>query len=389
MTKQINRREWLRLAGLATAGAGVLPVAPVFAAPATAKPFERLTREVYSPEVYGWPEKPKVKLNANENVFGPSDKTRLAIMESVAIGNRYGHEDALKIAGMIAEREGVTPQHLMLGPGSTDLLEKAAIVHFLEGGNIVSADPAYMSLVNTARAFKAEWKNVPLDKDWGHDLDAMEKAIDRKTRLVYICNPNNPTGSLTNAKKLWDFCERVSEKVPIFVDEAYLEYLDNGMESSMVGLVAKGKNIMVARTFSKIQAMAGFRFGYMVAIPETIKKINDMVRGNMGLGVTTLRGAIAAMSDLEFQASARKLTTESREFTYKLLTDLGISYVPSYTSFILFPIALNGEEFLKRMTDQGVAVRAFLIGGKHYCRVSIGTISEMEQFGAALKKTLV
>jgi histidinol-phosphate aminotransferase len=388
MTKHINRRDWLRMAGLATAGAGVLPATATFAAPTVTAPFARITREIRSPETYGWPEKPKVKLNANENVFGPSDKTRLAIMESVALGNRYGHEDALKIAGMIAQKEGVTPQHLMLGPGSTDLLEKVAIVSFLEGGNIVSADPAYMSLVNTARAFKAEWKNVPLDKNWAHDLDAMEKAIDRKTKLVYICNPNNPTGSLTDAKKLWDFCERVSEKVPIFVDEAYLEYLDNSAASSMVGLVAKGKNIIVARTFSKIQAMAGFRFGYMVALPETIKKINDMVRGNMGLSLPTLRGAIAAMNDTEFQANARKWTAESREFTTKMLTNLGIQYVPSYTSFILFPIALPGEEFLKRMTAEGVAVRAFLIGGQHYCRVSIGTIPEMEQFGAALKKAL-
>ena len=137
------------------------------------------------------------RLLANENPYGPSPAARLSIMESVARGNRYGHGEAAKLIEMLAEKEGIPKEYIMLGPGSSDLLEKTAITHFLEGGNIVSADPAYMSLIKTAQRMKAKWKSVPLNENWEHDLDGMEAAIDVNTQLIYICNPNNPTGTIT------------------------------------------------------------------------------------------------------------------------------------------------------------------------------------------------
>ena len=277
----------------------------------------------------------------------------------------------------------------MIGPGSTDMLEKTAITHFIDGGNVVSADPAYMSLIKTALAFNAEWKSVPLTKDWAHDLPAMEKAIDKKTKLVYVCNPNNPTGTLTPAADLRAFCERVSEKAPVFVDEAYLEFLDNPEASSMVDLVRKGKNVIVARTFSKIHAMAGLRVGYIVAPPQTLEKINSMVRSNMGMNVTSLKGAMASMTDTQFQENSRKWTRETREFTFDQLKSMGFEYVPSYTSFILFPIQMEGEAFLEKMYDKGGGVRFFEIFGSSYCRVSMGTMDEMALFAETLKKVLV
>ena len=387
----LSRRNWLRSSLVLASGAAVTPAAfgrSTFATDQTLlwseqsrlKELDYQLPPVLAPNV--------IRLNANENPFGPSAKARLAVIESAINGNRYAHGESMKLKKMIAEKEGVAEDYIMMGPGSTDLLEKVAITHFLEGGNIVSADPAYMSLVNTAKAFKAAWKNVPLKKDWSHDTQAMEKAIDANTKLIYVCNPNNPTGSITDAKELRAFCSKAADKAPVFVDEAYLDYLDNPMASSMVDLVAKGKNVIVARTFSKIHGMAGLRIGYIVAQPKVLEKIDSMVRGNMGMCITSVMGAIASMEDKEFHERSRKLTTEGRQFICDELKKQGFNYVPSYTSFVLFPIEMNGKDFLKKMMDSGVAVRSFEIDAKTYCRVSVGLPDELKLFTDSLKKVL-
>lgn len=385
----LSRRTWLRSSLVLASGAAVTPAAlarTTFEQNQTWAEQSRLKEIDFRLPVMMPPS--VARLNANENPFGPSPKARLAVIESAINGNRYAHGESAKLRKMIAEREGVSEDYIMMGPGSTDLLEKVAITHFLAGGNIVSADPAYMSLINTAKAFKATWKNVPLKKDWSHDCAAMEKAIDANTKLIYVCNPNNPTGSITNATELRAFCSKAADKAPVFVDEAYLDYMENPMASSMVDLVAKGKNVIVARTFSKIHGMAGLRIGYIVALPKTLEKIDSMVRGNMGMCITSVMGAIASMEDKEFLERSRKLTTEGREFVCSELKKQGFNYIPSNTSFILFPIAMNGKDFLKKMYDSGVGVRSFEVDGQTYCRVSVGLPDELKLFTESLKKVL-
>lgn len=390
-TTTINRRNWLKRTALFTTGVALTPGINLQARSARQQNenfFEHQLSWEWEKQMDKRPEL-KARLLANENPFGPSDKARLAIMESVAVGNRYGHGDAAELISLIAKKEGVSEDHIMLGPGSTDLLEKTAITHFIDGGNIVSADPAYMSLIKTAMAFKADWKKVPLTSDWAHDLRGMEAAVDGDTKLIYICNPNNPTGTLTPADKLRTFCEKMADKAPIFVDEAYLEFLEQPVASSMIDLVKAGNNIIISRTFSKIHAMAGLRIGYIVALPATLDKISSMVRSNMGLCVTSIRGAMASLEDETFQTNSRFWTKESREIVYGGLDEMGFDFVPSHTSFILFPIDMQGQPFLKKMYAEGIGVRAFEIFGKPYCRVSMGKKEEMGMFLDSLKKVLV
>ena len=201
-------------------------------------------------------------LRANENPYGPPPKSAKAFQKEVFGGNRYSWKTLTNLKEIIAKNEGIDTDQILMGPGSSDLLEKVAMVFFQKGGNVISADPSYMSLIMVTKSVGGTWKSFKLLEDSQHDLDAMEAAIDSNTKLVYICNPNNPTGSITNAKKLKDFCSRVSEKVPVFVDEAYIELSKNGIKDSMNSLVAEGKNVIVARTFSKIHGMAGLRVGY-------------------------------------------------------------------------------------------------------------------------------
>ena len=329
------------------------------------------------------------RLNANENPYGPSPMALEALKNSASGGNRYAWKELFQLVDKIADFEGVTPNNIMMGPGSSDLLEKTAMVLFMNGGNVISADPAYMSLIRVAEAAGGTWKPVPLNKDWSHDLEAMEKAIDSETKLVYICNPNNPTGTITDAKKLLAFCSRVSEKVPVFVDEAYLWFLEDGAKQSMVSLINEGKDIIVARTFSKIHGMAGLRVGYALAQEATLDKLQRITRAGMGISYPSVYAAMAAMDDNGFLDKSRKLNAEARDYVFKSLQEMGFEPVASHTSFMIFPIEMEGKGFLQKMTEEKVGVRAFQFMDKNWCRVSMGTMEEMKLFTAALSKVFV
>lgn len=390
-----SRRQLLKTGLLSVGGLTLVPHLGISESWRTRPAFDASGKALYSPffkeyieQPFAEPKEILAKLNANENPHGPSPKAVKALQEGAVKGNRYAWQEMFSLINKIAEKEGVEAKNIMMGPGSSDLLEKTGVVLFLDGGNIVSADPAYMSMIRVAEATGASWKGVPLKKDWSHDLAAMEKAIDKDTKLVYICNPNNPTGSLTDANELEDFCRRVSDKVPVFVDEAYLEFLEEDERKSMVSLVAEGKNVIVARTFSKVHGMAGVRVGYVVAQEETLNNIQSITRAGMGISYPSIMAASASLDDVEFQTKSRKLNTEARTYVCEELAKMGFDYVPSYTSFVLFPIEMEGKSFLEKMRLQQVAVRAFDIMDRNWCRVSIGTMDEMKLFVSALGTVL-
>ena len=391
----LDRRAWLKRGMLTAAGAMVIPHVTFGKSNTKGLHINAKGQTLYSPffkeynaNVFPDTMELLAKLNANENPYGPSPKAIEAFKNAAPMGNRYAWKELFDLMEKIAVEEKVTAKNIMMGPGSSDLLEKTAMVLFADGGNIVSADPSYMSLIKVAEATGATWKPVPLKEDWSHDLAAMEAAIDADTKLVYICNPNNPTGSMTDHAELVDFCSRVSDKVTVFIDEAYLGFLDDAAKKSMVSLINEGKDVIIARTFSKIHGMAGLRIGYIVAQEATLDKIQKITRGGMGISYPTIFAASVSMDDVAFQNKSRKLNAECREYVYSVLDKMGYSYVPSSTSFILFPIEMEGKEFLEKMTAQRVGVRAFDIMDKNWCRVSMGTMEEMEIFGTALQKVL-
>jgi histidinol-phosphate aminotransferase len=376
----LNRRNWLKTSALAAGGLvtglslldkqafGMKPQSGNYA----------LREQFLIPPVVQ--NELKARLLANENPWGPSKKAISAIKDAAVLGNRYVYNSSREMEEILAKKENVAPEQILLSAGSTDILEKVAFALCMKGGNVVSADPSYLSLVKTATSIGATWKNIPLKSDWSHDLDAMENAIDGDTKIVYICNPNNPTGSITNAEAIRTFCKRVSSKVPVFVDEAYLELMDDHESQSVVGLVKEGYDVMVCRTFSKIHGMAGLRVGYMAAKTERIKMIQKLVRTEMGLCITSLEGAKASLADVKFQNYTRENIKINREYTFKELQKAGIEPVPSYANFILFPIQMKPKELLDKMTEKGVGIRGFEINGSYYSRVSIGTMDEMKLF---------
>ena len=392
MENVINRRSLLRRSLLAAGGATLGTALPwgALATPTLGEqPFwmnkPRLISRPFNPNDYDI----KARLLANENKYGPSQLAKKAIVESVDIGNLYAHQEVQTLMKMLAEKEGVKPEQVILGPGSTDLLEKIAVISFMDGtGNVISADPAYMSVVRTAQGVGAKWKNIPCKKDWSHDLDAMLAAIDSETKLIYVCNPNNPTAAITDGKALWEFCSKASEKVPVFVDEAYLEFMDEKDQKSMVGLVAEGKDVILSRTFSKIHGMAGLRVGYVVAKEERIESINKILRSSYNPAVTSLKAAMASLKDLDYLKMSKEKNSEAKAFVYKEFDKLGIEYIPSHTSFILFPLQIDGEKYMKGMFEKGVGVRLFEVDGKPWGRVSMGTLDELKLFTKTLKQVI-
>ncbi len=381
MNSTVNRRAWLKQTTLAAGGivTGMSVTSSLFAKPAFGMtPINgNILREDF---VMHQSQEIKARLLANENPWGPSKSAIAAIAESASRGNRYVYKSSIKMVELLAEKEGVKVDQILLAAGSTDILEKTAFALCMKGGNVISADPSYLSLVKTAQAIGAKWKNIPLRSDYAHDLDAMEKSIDADTKLIYICNPNNPTATLTPVDDIKKFIKKVNSRVPIFIDEAYLELLDKPETQTAVGLIQEGYDVIISRTFSKIHGMAGLRVGYMTALPERVKMIQNLVRTEMGISVTSLEGSMASLKDLTFQDFSRQKIKEGREFTFAELTKLGFNPIASCTNFILFPIQMPTKDFISKMAEKGVGIRGFDISNKPYGRVSIGTPDELKLF---------
>ena len=266
-----------------------------------------------------------------------------------------------------------------------ELLNLTAVHFGLQKGNLISAFPTFEPLMSIAAGLDCEWLQVPVDKYYRHDLDALEAQINSETRLVYICNPNNPTGTLLKPELLRDFCQRVSKKVPVFVDEAYTEFLTQPEVNTMIPLIKEGHNLIVAKTFSKIHGFAGLRVGYALALPETLKEMQKYRRYETTLAGPTLKAAITSYQDQSFIDHCRKKNEAARNYTAETLKAMGYDPVPSYTSFMIFPIKMEPKQLIKDMRAQGVGIRSWTFAERNWCRVSIGTMEEMKIFTEALK----
>ena len=370
MSTVMNRRRWfLRTGGAAVAG---LTLGPRALQAGTAGIADIGRRE-------GGP----VRLHLNENPLGPSPRAREAVVAALGEGSRYPNEAADALTRLIAEREGVAPAHVVLGAGSSEVLCMAGLVYGAEGGEIVAADPSYLGLTRYAETAGATVRTVPLDAAMAHDLPAMERAVANATRLVYICNPNNPTGTIVPAAALRRFCEAVSGRAVVFVDEAYLELIaDPDEQRSMVDLVRDGRDVIVARTFSKLHGMAGLRIGYGIARPEVAERLRRV--GMAGPSLPALRAAVASLADTEFLASSRRQVDEARQATYALLDRLGYRYVPSHGNFVFFDVGRPHAPFAAAMRQRGVLVARAFPPFTTWCRVSMGTPADMAAFAEAL-----
>ncbi|AXY74744.1 histidinol-phosphate aminotransferase family protein [Paraflavitalea soli] len=388
MSNYINRRQLLKTGALLTGSLGFIPsFANKLLVHPPAQVFDPLqTWETDESVILSAPPEIKARLSANENPFGPSAKARKAIQDAIADSYRYPFTVGRELATKIATYEGVQPMQIMLGAGSSPLLLAAAMYFSKEGGSIITGDPSYHDLAEKAAQFKANIIKVPLTVDYTLDLDAMEKAITADTKLIYICNPNNPTATVLDTARLKGFCERVSPKVPIFIDEAYIDYLDDPKGASMMDAVRQGQNVIIARTFSKLYGFAGLRVGYAVAPTAIILALNQYSTGGMSISATSIQAANATYLDMEYLNEAKAKTVASKKFLYELLEKEGYTWIPSSANFVMFPIKMEAGKFSNEMMKRGVSIRTWRFVGKDWCRISLGTMDEMQEFAKAFKE---
>ena len=388
MANTLNRRNWIKSSALMAGGLALasgtinkLAAMPVVNKTRLITNFEA-EREIMAnaaPEL-------KARLFFNENPFGPSPAAKKAIVDSLDLSYQYIFPQIRQLSKKIADYEGIQQNNVMLSAGSSALLEAAAL-HYCKGGKtVITGETSYDDLPSHAERSGGKWVKVPLTKDYKLDLDAIEAKIDDNTGIIYICNPNNPTATVVDTDKLKAFCERVSKKTMVFVDEAYIDYLPDPKSTTLMANVKAGQNIIVSRTFSKLYGFAGLRCGYIVAQPETIRALSLYTNADANLSSATVAAAIAAYQETDFLKDALSKTIASRDFLYATLKKEGYEYIPSSANFVMFPLKMDGQKFVGEMMKRGVGVRSWKMNGTDWCRVSIGRMDEMQAFAEAFKQ---
>jgi histidinol-phosphate aminotransferase len=296
----------------------------------------------------------------------------------------YPDDHYPELKELIAARENLKPENIILGAGSIEIITAALHIYMAQGGALVS-DPTYFDFADYAEKCGCPLHKAALTERYELDLAALEKRIGPGIGLVYICNPQNPTGSITPRSRLEPFCRKASRKALVVLDEAYHDYAEDPVYSSMAGLVRDGENVLVTRTFSKIFGLAGLRIGYGMARPDIIKNLLRMERNFAPVSALSLRAAIASYKDEEFVRKVRRQNQEVKSYMYGELRRMGHAFIPSHTNFVLFRVQQDSEELAKKLESRRLLVRSFRFGGADWIRVSLGTSAEMQAFVAHLE----
>ncbi len=325
-----------------------------------------------------------IKLSSNENPHGPGSMARKAMLDAVNGSNRYPWDVTTLLRGKIAALTGHTAAHITIGAGSSELLGVVSLWAAMQKGNAVAPDPTFRLWMPAAKKTGLDIKLVPLDAKKATDLQRMKEAINSETKMVYLCNPGNPTGTIIPANDLESFIREVAPKAIVLLDEAYTEFCD---EPSMAKLVNDYPNLVIAKTFSKIYGMAGARVGYALAHPQTISKLNELQPwANAGASAVSLAGALASLEDQRFVAFCKKENEKARSIFYSALDKAGMHYIPSHTSFVYFDSGKYGKDVRTVLESKNIVGARTFEQGSSWLRLSIGTQEEMHKVAAALNE---
>ena len=333
----------------------------------------------FSPPTMGQVEIPpgQIRLMFNENPYGPSPKALAEVAKILPKTAYYPGAIEDDLMGLFMARHQLDREQVFLASGSNEGLQ-AAMMAFGKHGKVISPALTYSDHLNYAEKLGVAVHRMPLRDDMAIDLEAMARAVDDSVSLVYLCNPNNPTGMAIDGDELRSFCREVAPRVPILIDEAYNELTDKPDYTSMVDLVRGGGNILITRTFSKIFGMAGLRVGYGMGHPDIVSVVNDNVMAwRNGVG---LYAAYHSYLDEDFVAFSRDKILQGREMVNATFRRHGIEPLPSQTSFVYADIQRDADVFKAKMAARNVKIRGIYAGYDTYSRVSMGRIEELEIF---------
>lgn len=374
--QSINRRQWLKAAGLAT-GAVTLWNNNLYGLN-NIKPYYD-----EGDVLFPYSDQNTIRLSANENPYGPSSYVREKMVSAFDRACRYPFSEVPELTRRIAEKEGVSPEHVLITVGSTEGLKITALAYLQKGGELVSPDPTFEAMPNYAEACGAFVHRVPVNDELGIDLEAIEKRCTNDTKMVFICNPNNPTGTIIPADEMTHFCTRMAQRTTVFSDEAYFDYIDIKNYPSMINLVKNDLNVIVARTFSKVYGLAGLRIGYLVARPDIIKRLEKFQVDNPNM--LALAAAHAAMDEKKFYEFSLQKNIEAKSMINNTLDSFDLRHTRSQTNFVFFKTGMDISVFSGKMMQHKIRVGRAFKPLTDWCRISTGTTEEMESVVTALK----
>lgn len=360
----INRRDWLKTAFL---GSAALTLSPLeFLANETPN-FNELKNNNET-----------IRLCFNENPFGTSPKAVEAMQKSLSLSSRYDFKLADVLCEKIAGNNNVKKENILVSAGSSFLLELITKYVSLDKGHIIIPDPSFTIFAPIAEFLGMSKSVIPLNDKKKIDLEKMKNSIQKDTKLIYICNPNNPTGDLLSRQEIENFIKSIPDKIIVLLDEAYIEFTT---QKSLSDLVDVYKNLIITRTFSKLYGFAGARLGYAIGHPGTIKNLKKLQSwSGAEISVVTMAGAIAAMEDQEFITKVLNNNQKVKDFTVSEFNKRGIKTIPSFANFVYFSLENYKGDYFKKLKD------AKILGGKTYeeegkwTRISLGTMEEMRQY---------
>jgi histidinol-phosphate aminotransferase len=349
-----------------------------------------------------------VRLNSNENPYGPSPMAIKAMTRAFRLAWRYPDEHSDMLIELLAKANSVTREQILLGDGSGEILKLCAaaftgpasrsdsdraialarptrgpLPSFIMGrGNLVVAEPTFEAILHHAAVNGAEVVKVPLTTTFAHDLTKMMAAANEG--VIYICNPNNPTASITPKNELRDFIARCPSRTMVLVDEAYYHYADSADYESVIPLVKQYPNLIVARTFSKIYGMAGLRCGYCIAQPETIQRLQPHQTWD-SVNIMALAAAIASLNDAEQVSNGSRLNRETKAMLTAELEKMGYQHIPSQANFMMIDVKRPVPPLIAGLKDRKVQVGRLFPALPNHLRVTIGKKSEMEMFLSAFR----
>jgi histidinol-phosphate aminotransferase len=371
----LSRRSFSRLIGVSAAYAALRPTTGAKASWRALLPNESSSAANV------------VRLSSNENPYGPSPAALKAMTDGFSLAWRYPDEYADMLADELARVNNVPVDQVLLGDGSGEILKLCAAAFTSKDKKIVVANPTFEAIARHAGVAGAEVVKIDLTPDYSHDLKKMLAAANG-AGLIYICNPNNPTASITPKNEISDFLAKLSPATILLIDEAYHHYVESKEYESAIPLVKQYPNLIVARTFSKIYGMAGLRCGYCITQGANIGRMKTHQTWD-SVNIMALVAALASVKDADHVARGRQLNSEVKKSVCVELDTLGYHYIPSHANFMMIDLRREVRPVIDALRSRGVEVGRLFPALPNFMRVTIGTSSEMKQFLTAFREVMV
>ncbi|HEV3218765.1 MAG TPA: histidinol-phosphate transaminase [Candidatus Acidoferrales bacterium] len=326
-----------------------------------------------------------IEIDSNENPYGPSPRAREAITNSETIACRYPDVTENHMFEAIAKFHNVSTEQVSLGCGSTEILRMADTAFLAPGKTVIVTEPTYEAVLNFAQVLHANPVKVPQTRDHIQDLNAMAAAANDSTGLIYICNPNNPTGTIVSKAALGQFMDRVPKTAMVLVDEAYFHFVEDPSYGSVMDWVGKYSNLIVARTFSKIYGMAGMRLGYAISTKENIRAMRASKLWS-STNAAVMTAAIVSLSDPDHVTDQRQKINGTKKWLYSELAKDGRTYIPSHANFTMIDVGGDVTPMIHAFGERNILVGRKFPSMGNWMRVSMGTPDEMQKFMAAFRE---